>query len=45
MHIFAIITPHQHRFCVYKGKKLKSLITCENVVLFALLVPEKRRLP
>ena len=38
MHILAIILLlHQHKFCVYKGKrKLKLLITCEKIVLFAL---------
>ena len=38
MHILAVIMLHQHKFCVYKGKrKLKLLITCENFVLFVLL--------
>ena len=37
MHIVAVIMLHQHKFCVYKGKrKLKLLITCENFVLLAL---------
>ena len=37
MHILPVIMLHQHKFCVYKGKrKLKSPITCENFVLFAL---------
>ena len=37
MHILAVIMLHQHKFCVYKGKKkLKLLITCENFVPFAL---------
>ena len=36
MHILAVIMLHQHKFCVYKGKrKLKLLITCEDFVLFA----------
>ena len=35
MHLLAVIMLHQHKFCVYKGKrKLKLLITCENFVLF-----------
>ena len=34
--ILAVIILHEHKFCVYKGKrKLKLLITCENFVLFA----------
>ena len=34
MHILAVIMLHQHKFCVYKGKrKLKLPITCENFVL------------
>ena len=38
MHILAVIMLHQHKLCVYKGKrKLKLLISCENFVLFALL--------
>ena len=37
MHILAVIMLHQHKFCVYKGKrKLKLLITCEIFVLLAL---------
>ena len=37
MHILAVIVLHQHKFCVYKGKrKLKLLITRENFVLFVL---------
>ena len=40
MHILAVIIMlHQHKFCVYKGKrKLKLLITCENFVLCDLTV-------
>ena len=37
MHILAVIMLHQHKFCVYKGKrKLELPITCENFVLFVL---------
>ena len=37
MHILTVIMLHQHKFCVYKGKrKLKLPVTCENFVLFAL---------
>ena len=37
MHILAVIMFHQHKVCVYKGKrKLKLLITCANFVLFVL---------
>ena len=37
MHILAVIMLHQHKFCVHKRKrKLKLLITCENIVLFVL---------
>ena len=37
MHILAVIMLHQHKFCVYKGKRKPKLqITCENFVLFAL---------
>ena len=35
MHILAVIMLHQHKVCVYKGKrKLKLLIACENFVYF-----------
>ena len=35
MRILAVIMQHQHKFCVYKGKrKLKLLIACEIFVLF-----------
>ena len=35
MHILAVIMLHQHKFCVYKGKrKLKLLITCKNFEFF-----------
>ena len=38
MHILAVIMLHQHKFCVYNGKrKLKLLITCENFVLLCTL--------
>ena len=37
MLILAVIMLHQHKYCVYKGKrKLKLVITCENFVLFVL---------
>ena len=37
MFILAVIMLYQHKFCAYKGnRKLKLLITCENVVPFAL---------
>ena len=33
--ILAVIMLHQHKVCVYKGKrKLKLLIACENLVNF-----------
>ena len=39
MHILAVIMLHQHKFCVYKGKRmLKLLITCENCTFCALTV-------
>ena len=35
VHILAVIILHQHKVCVYKGKrKLKLLIACENFVYF-----------
>ena len=35
IHILAVIMVHQHKVCVYKGKRrLKLLITCENLVYF-----------
>ena len=35
MHILAVIMLHQHKVCVYKGKrKLKLLIASENLVYF-----------
>ena len=35
MHILAVIMVHQHKVCVYKGKrKLKLPIACENLVYF-----------
>ena len=35
MHILAVIMLHQHKVCVYKGKKkLKLLIACENLAYF-----------
>ena len=37
MHILVVIMLHQHKFCVYNGKrKLKLPIMCENSVLLAL---------
>ena len=35
MHILDVIMVHQHKVCVYKGKrKLKLPITCEKLVYF-----------
>ena len=35
MHILSVIMLHQHKVCVYTGKrKLKLLIACENMVYF-----------
>ena len=35
MHILAVIMLHQHKFCVYKGKrKLQLPVSFENFVLF-----------
>ena len=37
MLILAVKMLHQHKLCVYKGKrKLTLLITCQNFVLFVL---------
>ena len=38
MHILAVIMVHQHKFCVYKGKrKLNLLITVCALTVFILL--------
>ena len=39
MHILAVVMLHQHKYCVYKGKrKLKLLITCEVTLYFLCFV-------